>query len=76
MAFNYPIEQGTASTAKLYRGTRRHQRHIPEETYMPLKQEAQLLQRARDNGDAVAFLQYLQSDAARDTIRSMGYGVP
>lgn len=51
-------------------------RHIPEETYMPLKQEAQLLERARENGDALAFLQYLQSDAARDTIRSMGYGVP
>jgi molybdate transport system substrate-binding protein len=51
-------------------------RHIPEETYMPLKQEALLLRRAKDDPDALAFLQYLQSDAARDTIRSMGYGVP
>lgn len=51
-------------------------RHIPEETYIPIKQEALLLQRAADKPTAVQFLEYLQSAAARDTIRRMGYGVP
>ena len=51
-------------------------RHIPEETYMAVKQAAVLLQRAGDNDAARAFLAYLQSDAARDTIRRMGYGAP
>lgn len=51
-------------------------RHIPEETYMPIKQEALLLQRAADKPSALQFIEYLQSAAARDTIRRMGYGVP
>ena len=51
-------------------------RQIPEETYMPIKQEAVLLQRAKNNDAARQFMQYLQSTAARDTIRRMGYGVP
>lgn len=51
-------------------------RHIPEETYTALKQDAILLQRAADNPVAMQFLQYLQEPATRDTIRRMGYGVP
>jgi ABC-type molybdate transport system substrate-binding protein len=39
-------------------------------------QQAILLQRAADKEAAKSFLQFLQSDWARDTIRRSGYGVP
>lgn len=51
-------------------------RIIPEETYMPIKQQALLLQRAAENKVAVQFMEYLQAPATRDTIRRLGYGVP
>jgi molybdate transport system substrate-binding protein len=52
------------------------ERHIPEETYAAIKQAALLLQRAAANPAAAEFLEYLRSDAARATIRRMGYRAP
>lgn len=52
------------------------ERHIPEETYVAIKQEALLLQRAASNPVAVEFLEYLRSDSGRDTIRRMGHRAP
>ena len=49
---------------------------IPTDSYAPLVQQAVLLQRAQTNPVAIAFLQFLQSPDARDTIRRLGYGVP
>lgn len=51
------------------------ERHIPEETHMPVKQEAILLQRAATNPVALEFMEYLQKPASRDTIGRMGYVV-
>lgn len=49
---------------------------IPTESYSRIEQQAVLLQRARDNPVAIAYLQFLQSVDARATIRQLGYGVP
>jgi molybdate transport system substrate-binding protein len=49
---------------------------VPAESHAPLVQQAILLQRAADKEAAKSFLQFLQSDWARDTIRRSGYGVP
>ena len=49
---------------------------IPSDSYSPIEQQAVLLQRARHNPVAIAFLQFLQSPDSRDTIRRLGYGVP
>jgi molybdate transport system substrate-binding protein len=50
-------------------------RRIPEETYSRIEQQAVLLQRAAENPAAQAFMQFLQSSDARDTMRRMGYGL-
>ena len=50
-------------------------RRIPEETYSRIVQQAILLQRAADNPAAHEFMQFLQSEEARDTMRRMGYGL-
>lgn len=50
-------------------------RRIPEETYSRIEQQAVLLQRASDSPTAQAFMRFLQSAEARDTMRRMGYGL-
>lgn len=46
----------------------------PADFYDPIKQDAILLTRARDNAGAKAFLTWLKGDEARKVIRSYGYG--
>ena len=48
---------------------------VPAELYPPLKQDAVLLKRGEDNPAARALLGYLQSDPAREIIRSFGYSL-
>lgn len=46
---------------------------VPVTLYDPIRQDALLLQHGADNSAATAFLEYLQSAAARDAIRAAGY---
>jgi molybdate transport system substrate-binding protein len=48
---------------------------VPPELHAPLKQDAILLARARDNPAAQALLDYLRTPAARAVIASLGYGL-
>lgn len=48
---------------------------VPSELHSPLKQDAVLLLRARDNPAALAFMAFLKTDASRATIRSFGYEI-
>ena len=49
---------------------------VPQNLYPPLKQDAILITRARDNPAAKAFLDYLRTPAARQVIESLGYDLP
>lgn len=46
---------------------------VPAKLHAPIRQDALLLARARDNLAARAFVDYLRSDKARAIIRSFGY---
>jgi len=46
---------------------------VPKDLHSPIRQDAILLKRGAQNQAALAFLAYLQSDAARDKISSFGY---
>ena len=46
---------------------------VPSGLHTPIRQEAILLRKGRDNPAAVALMQYLRSDKARAIIRSHGY---
>jgi molybdate transport system substrate-binding protein len=46
---------------------------VPDDLHRPIRQDAVLLARARDNVAAIALIDYLRSDAARAVIRSFGY---
>jgi molybdate transport system substrate-binding protein len=46
---------------------------VPPELHTPIRQDAILLDKGRDNPAAVALMQYLRSDKARAIIRSHGY---
>ncbi len=48
---------------------------VPSELHAPIRQDAVLLEHGYGNAAAVAFLAYLQSDEARLTIGSFGYGL-
>lgn len=47
---------------------------VDESLYTPIRQDAVLLARGRDNDAASALLDYLRSDAARAIIHKYGYG--
>ncbi len=47
---------------------------VPEDMHTPIRQDAVLLNKGRDNPAAVALLQYLRSPKARAIIQSYGYG--
>ena len=49
---------------------------VPQTLHDPIDQQAVLLRRSRDNAAAQAFVQYLQSDAARTVIEGFGYDIP
>jgi molybdate transport system substrate-binding protein len=48
---------------------------VPAEMHSPIRQDAVLLERGKDNPAAAALMQYLKSDAARAVIQSYGYGI-
>jgi molybdate transport system substrate-binding protein len=48
---------------------------VPSELYDPIRQDAVLLTKGKENGAAVAFLEYLNSEAAGEIIRRYGYAV-
>lgn len=49
---------------------------VPRTLHAPLRQDAILLARARENRAAHAFLAFLRGPAAREAIRAAGYEVP
>jgi molybdate transport system substrate-binding protein len=46
---------------------------VPAELHSPIRQDAVLLARGKDNAAAAALMAYLKSDAAKAVIRSFGY---
>ncbi|MEJ2453648.1 MAG: molybdate ABC transporter substrate-binding protein [Candidatus Thiodiazotropha sp.] len=48
---------------------------IPENYYAPIEQAAVLLKNGEDNPAAIAYLEFLRSDAAREVIERYGYAV-
>ncbi len=46
---------------------------VPDNLHRPIRQDAVLLARAKDNAAAIALIDYLRSDAAKAVIRSYGY---
>lgn len=48
---------------------------VPAELHGPIRQDAVLLARGKDNAAATALMAYLKSDAAKAVIRSFGYDV-
>jgi molybdate transport system substrate-binding protein len=48
---------------------------VPAEMHAPIRQDAVMLVRGKDNPAAAALMQYLKSDAARAVIQSYGYGI-
>ncbi len=48
---------------------------IPEDYYAPIEQAAVLLKKGEDNPAAIAYLEFIKSDAAREVIERYGYGV-
>ncbi|MBT8100957.1 MAG: molybdate ABC transporter substrate-binding protein [Gammaproteobacteria bacterium] len=49
---------------------------VPADMHAAIEQQAILLRRAIDNPAAIAWLKYLQSEAAKTLIRQRGYGLP
>ncbi|MBN8443658.1 MAG: molybdate ABC transporter substrate-binding protein [Thauera sp.] len=47
---------------------------VPETLHEPIRQDALILARGKDNPAAPALMRYLQGDAAKAVIRSYGYG--
>ncbi len=48
---------------------------VPQKLYAPIDQQAVLLERARNNAAAIAFVKFLHSHRARTIIRRYGYNV-
>ena len=48
---------------------------VPAELHQPIRQDAVLLARGKDNAAAVALVAFLKSEAAKAVIRSFGYDV-
>ncbi|MGI9483846.1 MAG: molybdate ABC transporter substrate-binding protein [Hyphomicrobiales bacterium] len=57
-------------------GTAKGQKWIvPADKYDPIRQDAVLLMRAKENEAATRFLTFLRSDDAKSVIKDLGYGV-
>jgi molybdate transport system substrate-binding protein len=48
---------------------------VPHELFAPIKQDAVLLSKGRNNQAALAFLQFLRTPEARSVIERFGYGI-
>lgn len=64
-----------ASQVKAWKGDAGSLWKIPQAMYAPIEQQALLLKKGENNPAAKAFLQFLQSEAARAVIIGYGYGV-
>ncbi len=60
---------------KVWKGESGSLWEIPGDYYKPIEQAAVLLQRGEKNPAALAYLEFLKSDAAREVIESYGYGL-
>lgn len=49
---------------------------VPEKLHSPIRQDAVLLAKGKDNAAAKALLVWLRSDAAKQVIQRYGYGLP
>ena len=49
--------------------------HVPAEMYAPIKQKMVLLKKAKGKPAALKFIQYMQSPAVKEIIKSSGYDV-
>jgi len=66
-------ELGLVAASQLVGGDKGSRWDIPQQLHDPIEQQAILL---NDSASARAFLDWLQTDAARDIIRQHGYGTP
>lgn len=48
---------------------------VPDEQYDPIRQDAVLVKRAKENEAAKSFMMFLHSDRAKSVIKELGYGV-
>lgn len=48
---------------------------VPQDLYTPIRQDAVLLDKGKDNPAAIAFLEFLKGDVAGDIIRKHGYAL-
>lgn len=48
---------------------------VPQELYEPIRQDAVLLNKGKDNPAAIAFLEFLKDDVAREIIEKCGYAL-
>lgn len=69
-------EAGFVARAQLADDTPGSRWPVPSELHAPIRQDALLLVRGRDNPAARAFLDYLGSPPARATIAALGYDLP
>jgi molybdate transport system substrate-binding protein len=60
---------------KVWKGESGSLWEIPGDYYKPIEQAAVLLKRGEENPAAIAYLEFLKSDAARQVIMNYGYGV-
>ncbi len=67
VALSQVMENGQLKSGSMWK--------VPAELHAPLKQDAVLLLRARDNVAAIAFMEFLKTDASRATIRTFGYEI-
>jgi len=49
---------------------------VPENLYQPIRQDAVTLKKSQDRHEAIRWMQFLQSDAARAIIQRFGYRTP
>lgn len=49
---------------------------VPQDLFTPLRQDAVLLKKGKDNAAAIAFLDFLKGDTAEAIIKSFGYDLP
>jgi len=75
LAYTGNAELGFVALSQLvqYKEHDQHMWLIPESFYTPIKQDAILLNTAKNKNEAKQFLAYLQSDAAQQTIKKFGY---
>jgi len=67
VAKSYAISPKNAQPGSLW--------NVPQTLYQPIRQDAVLLTKGRDNAAAKAFLAFLKSDTAKAVIHTYGYGL-